>query len=167
MYHRRYLYAGVIVGWNPCCMQSEEWMRAMGVDKLPGTLTIRPHSDTPSFIWVSELCLGTVMAFWKTRGRGGAGGGGGKVGLSGGRAGGRVNYLQVGYTASSITACPHKAAGTNLGTLSRPAMPSGLHLVQLGNVTTSSITIDNGNINLGAWASLHSDLCEAARSLIH
>lgn len=30
------LRRGVIVGWDPECKASEEWMQQMGVDSLPG-----------------------------------------------------------------------------------------------------------------------------------
>ncbi|KAK9839340.1 hypothetical protein WJX84_007089, partial [Apatococcus fuscideae] len=35
MKHRKFGYGGVIIGWNYRCMQSEEWIIAMGVDRLP------------------------------------------------------------------------------------------------------------------------------------
>ena len=31
--------SGVIVGWDPECRASEEWMQQMGVDRLPGALS--------------------------------------------------------------------------------------------------------------------------------
>ncbi|EFN56754.1 hypothetical protein CHLNCDRAFT_144212 [Chlorella variabilis] len=34
--HRRYQYRGVIIGWDPECRASEEWVQQMGVDRLPG-----------------------------------------------------------------------------------------------------------------------------------
>jgi len=32
--HRKYGYAGLIIGWDTCCNQSEEWQKQMGVSKL-------------------------------------------------------------------------------------------------------------------------------------
>ncbi|KAG2438376.1 hypothetical protein HYH02_010831 [Chlamydomonas schloesseri] len=36
MQHRVYGYRGVIVDWDPRCDMDEEWIRHMGVDRLPG-----------------------------------------------------------------------------------------------------------------------------------
>jgi F-box protein 21 len=33
--HKRYLYEGVIIGWDSSCEQGEEWIQHMGVDQLP------------------------------------------------------------------------------------------------------------------------------------
>ncbi|KAF2500132.1 YccV-like-domain-containing protein [Lophium mytilinum] len=35
-HHRRYLYEGVITGWDSACDAGEEWIRHMGVDRLSG-----------------------------------------------------------------------------------------------------------------------------------
>lgn len=60
MQHRKFGYAGVITGWNHRCMQSEEWILAMGVDKLPGM-----HSLC-SLDWSSDASLTTLMyKAWK------------------------------------------------------------------------------------------------------
>uniref|UniRef100_A0A1I8H868 YccV-like domain-containing protein n=1 Tax=Macrostomum lignano TaxID=282301 RepID=A0A1I8H868_9PLAT len=33
--HRRFGYTGVVRGWDPTCLATEEWIRTMGVDRLP------------------------------------------------------------------------------------------------------------------------------------
>jgi heat shock protein HspQ len=32
--HRLFNYVAIILGWDPKCSQSEEWIRGMGVDRL-------------------------------------------------------------------------------------------------------------------------------------
>jgi F-box protein 21 len=34
--HKRYMYEGVITGWDPHCSAGEEWIQHMDVDRLPG-----------------------------------------------------------------------------------------------------------------------------------
>ena len=35
MFHKRYSYEGVIIGWTPVCKADERWIIAQGVDRLP------------------------------------------------------------------------------------------------------------------------------------
>jgi len=34
--HRKFGYRGVIIGYDPTCLQTDEWVEQMGVERLPG-----------------------------------------------------------------------------------------------------------------------------------